>query len=95
VRLGRVWPTTVLHHRRAHHGDAALFFDVSNLEPLAKSCHDALTARSRKSNDGKQIQGGSNLYDPPLLRTGAACRAREVGSGQGGRVSKKGVWGGG
>jgi 5-methylcytosine-specific restriction protein A len=28
------------HHKVPHEGDPALFYDVNNLEPLCRSCHE-------------------------------------------------------
>lgn len=39
-RKGRVTPATVAHHRRAHKGDHALFFDPDNLSSSCAPCHD-------------------------------------------------------
>lgn len=33
-------------HITPHHGDAALFFDTANLQPLCHSCHSRKTASS-------------------------------------------------
>jgi 5-methylcytosine-specific restriction protein A len=30
----------VAHHKRAHRGNEALFWDVTNLETICKPCHD-------------------------------------------------------
>lgn len=59
----------VVHHRHPHHGDVARFFDVTNLQPMAKRCHDRLTARSRR---------GGRVHDPiaRLSSTTCACGAR-------------------
>jgi 5-methylcytosine-specific restriction protein A len=37
---------SVVHHRRPHGGDRALFFDMQNLQALAKACHDSMTAKT-------------------------------------------------
>lgn len=51
--VGGITLATVVHHREAHRGDERLFFDRSNLQALAKRCHDRLTGHetheSRKS----------------------------------------------
>ena len=44
---------TVVHHVRPHGGDEGLFFDVHNLQAVAKPCHDRITARG----------GGSTCWD--------------------------------
>ncbi|WP_374307213.1 HNH endonuclease [Methylocella sp.] len=37
---GRVTAASVVHHRVAHRGDAALFWDEANWEALCAPCHD-------------------------------------------------------
>lgn len=39
----------VADHKRAHRGDPALFWDVTNLQTLCKTCHDSL----KKAHDLK------------------------------------------
>lgn len=39
---------SVVHHVRPHGGDETRFFDETNLQALAKSCHDRLTGRTRR-----------------------------------------------
>jgi hypothetical protein len=48
----------VVHHKRPHGGDAALFFDETNLQALAKACHDRLTA------GGVQFSGATRVPSP-------------------------------
>jgi 5-methylcytosine-specific restriction enzyme A len=36
----RLTPATVVHHREAHRGDKAKFFDLTNLESLCATHHD-------------------------------------------------------
>ena len=45
---GRYTPAEVVDHIAPHKGDARLFFDRDNLQPLCKICHDRKTA----SEDG-------------------------------------------
>ncbi len=45
LKVKRITPATVVDHIKPHKGDADLFFDVSNLQPLCKSCHDRKTAK--------------------------------------------------
>lgn len=40
-------PASIVHHIRPHGGDPSKFFDPTNLQALAKSCHDRITGRSR------------------------------------------------
>lgn len=69
-QTGAVRLATVVHHRRAHRGDPILFFDWSNLQARAKTCHDRITGRTR----GVEISTAS-----PAPKTGAQCRARNSG----------------
>lgn len=45
-------PATVVHHRKAHKGDPALFFDIGNLESLCKPHHDR---EGRLEDLGKKV----------------------------------------
>lgn len=42
---GRITPATVVDHRKAHRGDAVLFWDQTNWRSLCSSCHGAKTCR--------------------------------------------------
>ena len=42
-KAGRLVPATVVDHIIPHRGDKALFWDVSNWQPLCKMCHDKKT----------------------------------------------------
>ncbi len=44
---GIIRPATVVDHVIPHRGDAALFWDVSNWQPLCKVHHDRKTARGQ------------------------------------------------
>jgi hypothetical protein len=44
IRLKRRRHSEVVHHIRHHGGDEQRFFDVNNLQALAKVCHDRITA---------------------------------------------------
>lgn len=41
----RVTPATVVDHKVPHRGDMALFWDPTNWQSMAKTCHDSKTAR--------------------------------------------------
>lgn len=41
----RITPATVVDHIKPHKGDVKLFFDINNLQPLCKGCHDRKTAK--------------------------------------------------
>jgi hypothetical protein len=67
-----VLAATVVHHVRHHGGDAALFFDVENLKPMAKPCHDRLTAlEMRKVVGGPRDLGRRNPASGPRCRANA------------------------
>ena len=40
---------TVVDHIKPHKGDPELFWDVDNLVPLCKTCHDSVSQRLEKS----------------------------------------------
>lgn len=40
----------VCNHVKAHRGDAALFWDESNLQTLCKPCHDKLKQREEQAS---------------------------------------------
>jgi 5-methylcytosine-specific restriction enzyme A len=44
-RQGRIEPAAVVDHIRPHRGDAGLFWDQGNWQPLCKSHHDATKQR--------------------------------------------------
>ncbi|OZI36299.1 HNH endonuclease [Bordetella genomosp. 1] len=45
IRAGRTTPASVVDHIERHEGDAQLFWDRANWQPLCKTCHDGLKAR--------------------------------------------------
>lgn len=47
-----VEPASVVHHRRAHKGSEALFFDPENLESMCKPHHDS---HGRLEDNGKKV----------------------------------------
>ncbi len=42
-RTGKLTPATVVDHIKPHRGNAALFWDEKNWQPLCKKCHDRKT----------------------------------------------------
>jgi len=42
-RNGKLTPATVVDHIKPHRGDAVLFWDEGNWQPLCKKCHDRKT----------------------------------------------------
>jgi len=47
----------VAHHRRPHHGDARLFWDVNNIETIAKAVHDELLQAEERAADRTGLRG--------------------------------------
>ncbi|MGF7185287.1 5-methylcytosine-specific restriction protein A [Desulfitispora alkaliphila] len=45
VKINRLTPATVVDHIRPHEGDEELFYNLENLQPLCKTCHDRKTAK--------------------------------------------------
>lgn len=45
LKVKRITPATVVDHIKPHKGDETLFYDINNLQPLCKSCHDRKTAK--------------------------------------------------
>jgi hypothetical protein len=44
----------VVHHRKAHKGDVALFFDASNLASSCAGCHDIDEQRIERGGKARQ-----------------------------------------
>lgn len=42
LKEGRVTAATVAHHKQAHKGDHALFFDADNLASSCAPCHNSI-----------------------------------------------------
>ena len=64
-------PATVVDHREPHRGDASLFWDEGNWQPMCKPCHDSKTAREGRWGRRSDFSGlpplgtgGSPLRDP-------------------------------
>ena len=57
TRLGRVRLTSVVHHLQPHGGDVVKFFDERHLQPLAKPCHDRLTATGVGTRFPQRVSG--------------------------------------
>lgn len=49
ARQGRTESATVVDHIKPHNGDATLFWDERNWQPLCKHCHDSIKQREEKS----------------------------------------------
>jgi 5-methylcytosine-specific restriction protein A len=58
---GRVRVATVVDHVVPHRGDQALFWDTSNWQAMAKTCHDRKTA----GEEGGWRQEGRGRWAPP------------------------------
>lgn len=68
---GAITPATVVDHIHPHRGDARLFYDPSNLQSLAKACHDRKTAREdggfgNRRSPQNPIIGGCDAAGMPL-----------------------------
>lgn len=48
---GRLVPATVVDHIKPHRGDARLFWDEANWQPLCKRCHDHKTMTEDRNID--------------------------------------------
>lgn len=46
----------MVDHRRAHKGDAALFWDRSNWQPMARACNSAKAAREEGGFGNPQVR---------------------------------------
>lgn len=54
---GRVVTATIAHHITAHKGNAALFFDPSNLASSCKDCHDVDEQRIERGGQARRDVG--------------------------------------
>ncbi|AJY44674.1 hypothetical protein TM49_01625 [Martelella endophytica] len=43
----------VADHKRQHHGDPVLFWDINNLQCLCKACHDGAKQRAERQRAGR------------------------------------------
>jgi len=71
---GRIVRATVAHHRVAHHGNEALFFDPANLASSCKPCHDSAEQSTERLGFSKQIGSDGWPVDPnhPFNQTGGS-----------------------
>ena len=81
-RRGLVVPATSVDHMEPHRGDARLFWDAGNVQPLCASCHAAKSARERAG-------GGGNWYVSTYHQPQVARSARP---GRGGRAKSLTAW---
>ena len=61
---GKFIPGEVVDHIKPHRGDTRLFFDYSNLQTLAKDCHDSM--KQSEERGGKGFNKGSDARGNPL-----------------------------
>lgn len=54
---GIITAATVAHHRTAHKGDEALFFDPDNLASSCADCHDVDEQRIERGGRARQAVG--------------------------------------
>jgi 5-methylcytosine-specific restriction endonuclease McrA len=59
-----VQAATVVDHKRPHHGDKALFWDVSNWQALCAPCHNRDKQFMEKNNYTKDISCNGWPIDP-------------------------------
>mgnify|MGYP000064797230 CR=1 FL=1 len=52
---GKVVAATVVHHKRAHKGDRALFLDPSNHESTCQRCHDGEIQQQEKRGHSSRV----------------------------------------
>lgn len=60
----RLTPATVVHHKREHKGDPALFFDPSNLESLCAPHHDRDAQSEERLGYSREIGLDGYPVDP-------------------------------
>lgn len=63
LHAGRTARAEVVDHKIAHRGDSALFFDATNLQSLAKQCHDSWKQALERSGKD-EIRGGDETGQP-------------------------------
>ena len=61
---GKVTAATVVNHRKPHKGDAALFFDEANWQPLCKPCHDGPTQQFERRGYTTEVGADGFPTDP-------------------------------
>lgn len=54
LERGRTVAATVAHHKVAHKGDPALFFDPANLASSCKDCHDVDEQRIERGGEARR-----------------------------------------
>ena len=64
LHAGRTAKAEVVDHKLAHRGNSALFFDASNLQSLAKQCHDSWKKALEMS--GRDLIRGCDESGAPL-----------------------------
>jgi 5-methylcytosine-specific restriction endonuclease McrA len=63
-RKGTVSAATCVDHKRPHHGDKALFWDVSNWQGLCSHCHSNDKQFVERNNFTKNILSNGWPADP-------------------------------
>ena len=51
AEMGDITAASVVDHIKNHKGDVGLFFDIKNLQPLCKPCHDRHASRRDHGRD--------------------------------------------
>jgi 5-methylcytosine-specific restriction protein A len=81
---GTLTPATVVHHKVAHKGNVALFFDANNLASSCKNCHDVDEQRIERGGKARQAvdadgwpiegEGGTKIATAFRLSSGGALQ---------------------
>ena len=76
AKQGRTVGASVVDHIRPHNGDAALFWDERNWQPLCKYCHDSIKQREEKAGRKLPVFGvdGYPIDDTPEGRVESSER---------------------
>ncbi len=69
---GRDSEATVADHIVPHRGDQSVFFDINNIQPLCKPCHDRVKQREEKRGYTASLDADGWPIDPahPSNRSG-------------------------
>lgn len=54
---GRITQATEVDHIKAHHGDMALFWDVTNWQSLCRPCHEGKSSAEQTGHGSTGIDG--------------------------------------
>lgn len=57
-------PSSVVHHRKPHRGNQALFWDRANWQPVCQPCHDGPCQFEERHGYGNQLGADGLPADP-------------------------------